>query len=75
MCGPDTIQLILLLVLFIGFPAMIITVMVYFFKYKKLPESPKKTFLYSFGGKGLVFGIFLVCMLIVWGVVILGFQN
>lgn len=75
MCGPDTIQLMLLLVLFVGFPAMIITVLVYFFKYRKLPESPKRTFLYSFGGKSLVFGIFLVFTLVVWGVMILGLQN
>jgi hypothetical protein len=75
MCGPDTIQLMLLLVLFAGFPAMILTLMVYHFKYRKLPESPKRIFLYSFGGKSLVFGIFLVFMLVVWGVVILGFNN
>jgi hypothetical protein len=75
MCGPDTIQLMLLIVLFAGFPAMILTLIVYFFKYRKLPESPKRTFLYSFGGKSLVFGIFLVFMSVAWGVIILGYNN
>ena len=75
MCGPDTFQFIVLLVLFLGCPAMVLTLLAYFFKYSKLPESPKRTFLYSFSGKSLVFGIFLVFMFVVWGVIILAFNN
>jgi amino acid transporter len=76
MSGPDTLQLVLLLVsVLLVFPALVLTLLVYFFRYRKLPESPNRTFLYSFGGKSLVFGIFLVFMLVVWGVVILGYNN
>lgn len=75
MCGPDLPVLLLLIVLFVGLPAVIFSMLLYFFNYRKLSDSPKRTFLYSFGGKALVFGICFVCILVFWFGVKLVLEN